>query len=66
MSFMVPSTKNTGTNSTDRSLCLGELTFWSPAFIETGPGGPEGHQGGSQLGSGFHSLLKCELTLGES
>lgn len=66
MSYMVPGTKNTGTNSTDKSLCLGELMFWSPAFIETGLRGPEGHQGGSQLGSGFHSLLKYQLTLGES
>lgn len=50
MSFMVPGTKTTGANTTDKSLCLGELMFWSPAFLETGLSGPEGHQGGISAG----------------
>lgn len=66
MSFMVPGTKTTGANTTDKSLCLGELMFWSPAFLETGPVAQKGTKGESQLGSGYHSLLKCQLTLGES
>ena len=35
--------KEHGANSTDKSLCLGELTFCSLALTETGIRGPESH-----------------------